>query len=118
MRAIPESDLLVAREHVALLYEDMGGRERQAKAVRVGRMDTIPEMYLALASMGVVADLEARLRVATEALRPFADCVDQIDATESDEEWAKFRLTIGDYRRARKALAALDQPSAQSPESG
>jgi len=39
-----------------------------------------------------------------EALKPFADCCDQIDAAESDEEWAKFRLLVKDYRRARAAL--------------
>lgn len=38
------------------------------------------------------------------ALKPFADCCEQIGDEESDEEWAKFRLLIGDYRRARTAL--------------
>jgi hypothetical protein len=42
-----------------------------------------------------------RLRV---ALKPFAQCVEQINASESDEEWAKFRLLIKDYRRAQAAL--------------
>lgn len=44
---------------------------------------------------------ENALRV---ALKPFADCCEYIDDDESDEEWAKFRLLIGDYRRARAAL--------------
>ena len=39
-----------------------------------------------------------------DALRPFADCVEQISDDEDDEEWAKFRLLIKDYRRARAAL--------------
>lgn len=39
-----------------------------------------------------------------EALKPFAVCVEQIASSESDEEWAKFRLLVGDYRRAAKAL--------------
>ena len=43
-----------------------------------------------------------------DALRPFAECVEQVSAEESDEEWAKFRLLIGDYRRAAKALYSLD----------
>lgn len=43
-----------------------------------------------------------------DALRPFAECVEQISAEESDEEWAKFRLLIADYRRAAKALYSLD----------
>lgn len=38
-----------------------------------------------------------------EALKPFADCVDQIGDDEDDEEWAKFRLLIKDYRRAKSA---------------
>lgn len=41
-----------------------------------------------------------------EALEPFANCVEQIDAEEDDEEWAKFRLLIKHYRAAAKALAA------------
>jgi len=43
----------------------------------------------------------ARLR---EALKVFAECCDQIDDDEDDDEWAKFRLEIKDYRLARKAL--------------
>lgn len=39
-----------------------------------------------------------------EALKPFADCCEQIADDESDEEWAKFRLLVKDYRRARAAL--------------
>lgn len=50
------------------------------------------------------AEAGERERVLREALKPFADCVDQIDADEDDEEWAKFRLLIKDYRRARAAL--------------
>lgn len=41
------------------------------------------------------------------ALKPFADCVEHIRDDEPDDEWAKFRLLIGDYRRARAALAAI-----------
>lgn len=43
----------------------------------------------------------ARLR---DALEPFADCCESIEPNEDDEEWAKFRLLIGNYRRARKAM--------------
>ncbi len=52
-----------------------------------------------------ITQLEAELAGAREALRPFADCCEQIAADESDEEWAKFRLLIGNYRAARAALA-------------
>lgn len=38
------------------------------------------------------------------ALQPFAECCDQIAPEEDDEEWAKFRLVIYEYRRARAAL--------------
>lgn len=48
--------------------------------------------------------LTARMGELEAALKPFADCVDQINDDEDDEEWAKFRLLIGDYRRARRAL--------------
>ena len=42
------------------------------------------------------------------ALKPFADCCEQIDAEEDDEEWAKFRLLVKDYRRTGAALAMID----------
>lgn len=42
-----------------------------------------------------------------EGLRPFADCVEQIADTEDDEEWAKFRLLIKDYRRAKAVVAKV-----------
>ena len=51
------------------------------------------------------AEIE-RLRM---ALKTFADCCDQIDASEDDEAWAKFRPLIGDYRRARAALSKSEQ---------
>ena len=44
-----------------------------------------------------------------EALEPFAACTDQISADEDDEEWAKFRLLIKDYRRATTALSNARQ---------
>lgn len=43
-----------------------------------------------------------------EALKPFADCCAQIADDEDDEEWAKFRLLIKDYRRAAAFLRKLD----------
>lgn len=54
--------------------------------------------------------LVARIEQLEAALRPFADCAAQIDSEESDEEWAKFRLLIKDYRRARAALTPV-QPN-------
>lgn len=44
------------------------------------------------------------------ALEPFAQCVDQVAADESDDEWAKFRLLVGNYRDAANATRPLDQP--------
>ena len=43
-----------------------------------------------------------------EALKPFADCCEYISDDEDDEEWAKFRLLIKDYRRAREAIATKE----------
>lgn len=57
-----------------------------------------------LASRNQTLSLEAtRLRA---ALKPFADCCDQIADDEDDEEWAKFRLLIKDYRAARAAMGS------------
>jgi len=47
-----------------------------------------------------------RIAVLEDALKPFADCVEQINPEEDDEEWAKFRLLIKDYRRAADAIAS------------
>lgn len=38
------------------------------------------------------------------ALKPFAECAEQIDSRESDEEWAKFRLIVRNFRDAARAL--------------
>jgi len=49
---------------------------------------------------------ERMLAEAVEALQPFAECVEQISADESGEDWAKFRLLIKDYRRAASIRSA------------
>lgn len=46
-----------------------------------------------------------------DALEPFAKCCEQISDDEPDHEWAKFRLTIGDYRRAKAAMEGLAKPA-------
>jgi len=46
----------------------------------------------------------AEIERLSAALEPFAACVDQIAGDEDDEEWAKFRLLVKDYRRAANAL--------------
>lgn len=56
------------------------------------------------AALTIQRAFEERERKLREALKPFADCCWQIRDDESDEEWAKFRLLIKDYRRARQAL--------------
>ena len=53
------------------------------------------------------AGRQAGLREAAEALKPFADCMEYIADDEDDDEWAKFRLEIKDYRRARRILDAI-----------
>ena len=50
-------------------------------------------------------ELRAENERLKEALEPFAKCVEQIDDREDDEEWAKFRLLIKDYRRANRAFS-------------
>ncbi len=51
-----------------------------------------------------MAALEAENERLRLAIKPFADCCDQIRADEDDEEWAKFRLLIKHYRAALAAL--------------
>lgn len=50
----------------------------------------------------------ARIKALEEALKPFAGCCDQISDEEDDEEWAKFRLLVKDYRRACATLNQAD----------
>lgn len=42
------------------------------------------------------------------ALKPFAECGEQISDDESPEEWAKFRLLVRHYRAAWKAVAKAE----------
>ena len=44
---------------------------------------------------------------AVEALEPFAACMEYIASDEDDEEWAKFRLLVKDYRRADAILSKV-----------
>jgi len=49
------------------------------------------------------------LEEAREALEPFAKCAaDWIPDDEDEEEWAKFRLLVKDFHRARSAHAKLE----------
>jgi len=70
----------------------------------------LTELEAARAAAERIAELEG-------ALEPFAKCADEIDYDDktrseyadepfvtSDDEWAKFRLLVSDYRRARAAL--------------
>ena len=47
--------------------------------------------------------VQEALNEAFEALLPFADCLQYIEIDEDDEEWAKFRLLIKNYRQAATA---------------
>lgn len=38
------------------------------------------------------------------ALKPFAECIEYINPEEDDEEWAKFRLLIRNYRLAAETF--------------
>lgn len=59
-------------------------------------------------------DVTAAIKAALSALEPFAKCADELDIETKecgrewpDDEWAKFRLLVSDYRRARAAMSAL-----------
>jgi hypothetical protein len=66
-------------------------------------------------SDGELVRMRERVQELEAALKPFADCADEIDYGDKerdeptpDDEWAKFRLLVGDYRRARAALSAKE----------
>jgi hypothetical protein len=42
------------------------------------------------------------------ALQPFAECIEYINPEEDDEEWAKFRLLIKNYRQAAATFAKFE----------
>lgn len=57
---------------------------------------------------GIEQGVELRKKLVA-ALKPFADCCTQhIDPTEDDEEWAKFRLLIKNYRAAADVIAEVE----------
>lgn len=96
------------KEEVARLTDRLEAAEKEVK-----RQHEVIQMKTKLLVEAInredeqAAQIEA-LRVAKLALHPFAECCDQIDEAEDDNEWAKFRLIISDYRAANKALAAID----------
>lgn len=64
------------------------------------------EINEASAAFNVVNEEITRLR---DALKVFADCAEQFDGCQDvrrypDEEWAKVRLLVSDFRKAREAL--------------
>lgn len=58
--------------------------------------------------LATITQLQAELSEAREALKPFADCCDQIGDDEDDDEWAKFRLEVKNYRDAKRVAAAIE----------
>jgi hypothetical protein len=80
------------------LSEEVVGRLRRYLRVSDGKalIPTLPRDLRA--AIDTIEDLVA-------ALRPFADCMEYIGDEEDDDEWAKFRLVIKNYRDAAKALA-------------
>lgn len=51
-----------------------------------------------------------------EALKPFAECIEHINPEEDDEEWAKFRLLIKNYRLAAATFAKYAAKTTQGAE--
>lgn len=76
------------------------------KAYVSAQADCIETLSAALTAQ---ADEIERLRT---ALKPFADCCEYISDDEDNDEWAKFRLIIKNYRDARAALKAAQEVKA------
>lgn len=74
-----------------------------------------PEQTMEGRAAAAIARLSAKYEALAKALKPFADCAEQIADTEDDEEWAKFRLLIKHYRQAAKALEATRHVDAANP---
>lgn len=74
-------------------------------------IEEIDEILAALHSTS-----EGRVEQMREALKPFADCCEFIDENEDDDEWAKFRLVIKNYRDARDALRPTSPTSVGEKE--
>ncbi|WP_420140183.1 hypothetical protein [Sphingomonas sp.] len=81
----------------------------------MGLPDCTPEEAVE-AVAAVRTNVKPELVEALEAMKPFADCASEyIAADEDDEEWAKFRLIVKDWRRLEAAYSAL---SAHRPSKG
>ena len=77
------------------------------------RAMTVPDLMIpALAfvphrAADCIEALDAKLDEAVEALKPFGECADFYEPDWLDEQETEERLTIGELRRARAALAKL-----------
>lgn len=83
--------------------------EAVAKAIYRDWMDVDDYTIRNLAKAAIEASHAQYVPELVEALQPFANCCEEIGKEESSQEWAKFRLLIGDYRRAHQALANLPE---------
>lgn len=77
------------------------------KSVQEGKPDRLAAL-LAEAAEGLIECLEA--------LKPFAECIEHINPEEDDEEWAKFRLLIKNYRLAAATFAKYAAKTTQGAE--
>lgn len=98
------------REVAASLWRALG-EDGRADSILAGHHDQAKSVQgVAAHRTGAMKKAEERIATLEAALKPFAECVEQISPDEDDEEWAKFRLLIGDYRRAAKAFASSTTP--------
>ncbi|MEQ1491869.1 MAG: hypothetical protein ABL932_15100 [Terricaulis sp.] len=101
--ALRGKDLAVAEKVSALRDEELTELRMQLHRVEADEGFTGRDLGSADVHLQIARLLIIKLR---EALQPFAECASQIPADESNEEWAKFRLLVKDFRRAAHVMGA------------
>ena len=103
MTAIDQLEALLAAAEAAGKACDMAPKEGEIRqqAVSIYHRAALDLQHAAVNRLPA-------LLVCARALKPFAKCCEQIAPDEDDDEWAKFRLEIKDYRAADGALKMLE----------
>ena len=93
-------------ERIAELEHEVNSWKRAMG--ELANMVPLPEVIKVTGTIGDFSEwIISKVNRVTEleaALKPFADCAEQIDPHEDGDEWAKFRLLVANYRVAASAL--------------
>jgi len=112
----PDPDTLILRKALEPYFTKNACRETIDKIIIFHARKIANKAWnngheIALNAMPITAQADEITRLRA-ALKPFADCCEYISDDEDNDEWAKFRLIIKNYRDARAALKAAQEVKA------